>query len=95
MSLDVTPHGIVKHTTAINNLIRSTMPAHMRAVAGKIGGVLQNEGLASVDLAPAEFFAGLQPSAGEISPAAFYQHEQPAFFGMLGLFGGSSLQMNW
>jgi hypothetical protein len=90
-SLDITPHAIVRNATALNNLIRDTMPRHLHSLVGKIGGVLTANGLASLDATPVEFFAG---APALVSPADFYGQPQPAFFGLAGLMGGMSLQMN-
>jgi hypothetical protein len=90
-SLDITPHAIVRNATALNNLIRDTMPRHLHSLVGKIGGVLSANGLASLDATPTEFLAGAPEL---VSPADFYGQPQPAFFGLAGLMGGMSLQMN-
>jgi len=98
VSLNITPHGIVKYATRINNLLRDTIPTHMRAVTGRINTVLVQNALASVISPPQQFFAGVpngaDPALGPATPASFYDRTQPAFFGLLGLFGGSSLQMS-
>jgi len=96
-SLDITPQAIVLHATAINNLIRSTMPLQMNSVAGKIGSVLTANALAGLQSTPGEFFDGAVPAETVLavrSPDGFYAQQQPAFFGLLGFFAGSSLQMN-
>jgi hypothetical protein len=40
-----------------------------------------------------QFFAALKARREALSPGSFYQQTQPAFFGLIGLIGGSSLQM--
>jgi beta-lactam-binding protein with PASTA domain len=90
-ALNVTPNGVVTQQTKINVLVGTTIPDYVNAVANRTNTVLQTNGLLASAAKPAEFLALQQPAL--LSPARFYGQAKPAFFGLLGLMGGSSLQM--
>jgi hypothetical protein len=93
VALNITPHGVVKYATRINQLVANTIPAHLQAITGRINTVLQQNSLASALVAPKQFYAAVgQP--GSLGPNSAYMGEKPAFFGLLGLFAGCSLQMD-
>ncbi|MGB2714715.1 MAG: PASTA domain-containing protein [Vicinamibacterales bacterium] len=99
-SINVTPHGIVRYASQINALMSHTIPLHLHAVTNRLisvslqypdpgavpAGVARMEGTA-------KFFAALKGAPQVITPGAFYGRTQPAFFFLLGMFGGSSIQM--
>jgi hypothetical protein len=98
-SLNVTAHGIVRNAPALNNLLANTFPRYLHAVVDRTNAILVAEGLASSTSTPDGFYEQLsQPSevrfAGTNGTKAFYEQSRPAFFGLVGLVGGSSLQMN-
>jgi hypothetical protein len=93
VGLNVTPHGVVKYATLINQLVANTLPAHLKAVTARVNTVLQGAALASVLASPKQFYAAAgQP--GTMGPNNAYLTARPAFFGLLGLFAGCSLQMD-
>lgn len=96
----VTPHGVVRYAPQINRLMGNIIPAHLHAVTGRVVSVtLQYPDPGNVPPAVArlpgarEYFAGLQTTPQFQTPGGFYGRTRPAFFGLLGLMGGSSLQM--
>jgi hypothetical protein len=100
VSLTVTPHGVVRYASQINLLMGITIPLHLHAVTNKVVAIAQlypdpsNVPLAVARMPGAmDFFAQLKGTKDELTPAAFYGRTQPAFFGLLGLFSGCSLQM--
>jgi beta-lactam-binding protein with PASTA domain len=99
-NLNVTPQGIVSYAPQINRLMGNTIPAHLYAVTNKIVAItLQYPDPSNIPLAvarmpgAAQFFADLKVNNGVLTPGSFYGQTQPAFFGLLGLFGGASLEM--
>ena len=100
VSLNVTPQGVVSYAPQINRLLGNTLPAHLYAVTNKMVAIsLQYPDPGSVPIAVArmpgamQFFADLKTNGGLVTPGTFYGRTQPAFFGLLGLFGGASLEM--
>ena len=96
MAVNVTPHGVVKNAPRLNILLALTLPGHLQSLTGRINTVLQDNQLASAPSTPALFYAGLSQAGSDRlgAPDAVYRHQQPAFFGLVGLLAGSSLQMN-
>ena len=96
LTLNVTPRGIVRYAPYINRLMANTIPQHLHAVTNRVVSIAQQyPDPANVPAAVArlpgaqQFFANLK--GGEPADArAYYGKTQPAFFGLLGLFGGSS-----
>ncbi len=96
----LTPHGAVRYATAINYLVGTVIPAHLHALTNKVIGITTQypDPLAvpaGVALLPGaqQYFARLKATPGAQTPDAFYARTQPAFFGLLGMMAGSSLQM--
>ena len=95
-----TPHAVVRYASQINTLMSHTIPLHLHAATNRLISVsLQypNPGLVSGGIArmkgATEFFAGLTDAPPVITPGAFYGQTRPAFFFLLSMFGGSSIQM--
>ena len=99
-ALNPTPAGVVKFAPWINRLMGKTLPQHLHALGNRAITIAQQypdpaslpAGVARLE-EPGRFFEELNKRRLASSPAAFYSRTQPAFFGLLGLMGGSSLQM--
>ena len=99
-ALNVTPYGIVRYAPQLNRLLGRTIPVYLHALANRAISIAQQyPDPPSVPPAVArmpgalEFFANIermQPT----TPGAFYGRTQPAFFGLGGMLGGMSIQMN-
>ncbi len=95
LAVTVSPHGVVKHASRLNILLAQTIPAHLQALSSRINTVLVANQLASVQTTPTQFYADFAPTGIEAPlPEGAYRQPQPAFFGLVGLLAGSSLQMN-
>ena len=95
-----TPHAVVRYASQINTLMSHTIPLHLHAATNRLISVsLQypNPGLVPGSIArmkgATEFFAGLTDAPPVITPGAFYGQTRPAFFFLISMFGGSSIQM--
>jgi hypothetical protein len=100
VALNVTPHGIVRYAPQLNQLLGRTVPVYLHALANRAISIAQQyPDPASFPPAVArmpgslEFFANLERMK-TVAPGAFYGQTQPAFFGLGGLLGGMSIQMN-
>ena len=96
LAVNVSPFGVVSNAPRLNILLALTIPGHLQAVSTRINTVLVANQLASVQTSPTEFYAGLanpSPDSELLEPNALYRNPQPAFFGLVGLLAGSSLQM--
>ncbi len=97
LAVNVTPYGVVNNAPRLNILLALTLPGHLQAVSGRINTVLVANQLASAQTTATEFYAGLAKPVADrnaLDPKALYRQPQPAFFGLIGLLAGSSLQMN-
>jgi hypothetical protein len=99
-ALNPTPAGIVKFAPWINRLMGKTLPALVHAVGTRIDSIAQlypdptnlPAGVARFE-DPKRFFEELNTRRLAMTPSSFYERTRPAFFGLVGLIGGSSLQM--
>ena len=97
LAVNVTPYGVVDNAPRLNVLLAQTLPGQLQALSSRINTVLISNSLASAQTTSTEFYAGLATSGQDrdaLDPEALYRQPQPAFFGLLGLMAGSSLQMN-
>jgi hypothetical protein len=94
--LNPTVHGVVKFSSKFNVLLAETIPAYWHAMVNRVDTTLRQQGLVH-HMSPQQFYVALggvgAMPGGRLAPAAFYSQEEPAFFGLLGLLGGSSLQV--
>jgi beta-lactam-binding protein with PASTA domain len=99
-NVNVTPHGVVRYASQINLLMSRTIPQHLHASTNKIVSISQQypdpanvpAGVARMPGAT-DYFLALDGSRNTTTPNAFYGKTQPAFFFLIGMFGGSSIQM--
>lgn len=99
-AINPTPAGIVKFAPQLNRLLGETIPLHLHAVTNRAISVAQQYpdpanlpgGVARLQGAE-QFFAEINARREVLTPGSFYQQTQPAFFGLLGLMSGCSLQM--
>ena len=97
LAVTVTPYGVVDNAPRLNLLLAQTLPGNLQALSSRINTVLVANQLASAQTTSTEFYAGLANSDADqnpLDPNGFYRQPQPAFFGLIGLMAGSSLQMN-
>jgi len=97
LAVNVTPYGMVDNAPRLNILLAQTLPGQLQALSARVNTVLVANSLASAQTTPTEFYAGLASPGQDrdaSDPEALYRQPQPAFFGLLGLMAGSSLQMN-
>lgn len=99
-ALNPTPAGVLKFAPWINRLMGKTLPQHLHALTNRVISITEQypdpvnlpAGVARLEN-PVRFFDELNTRRLALTPASFYGRTQPAFFGLLGLMGGSSLQM--
>ncbi len=100
VALNVTPHGIVRYAPQLNRLLTRTIPVYLHAVGNRAISIAQQypdppSAPPSVARMPGtlKFFANLERMK-PVTPGTFYGQTQPAFFGLGGMLGGMSIQMN-
>jgi hypothetical protein len=99
-STRATPAGVLKFAPWINRLMGKTLPQYLHALGSRIDSIAQQypdpanlpAGVARVE-DPKRFFDELNARRLAMTPSAFYRQTRPAFFGLVGLIGGSSIQM--
>jgi beta-lactam-binding protein with PASTA domain len=95
-----TPHAAVRYGSQINQLMTRTMPLYVHAATNKVIAISQQypdpgnlpAGVARMP-GSTPFFLALKGDPRFTTPGAFYGRTQPAFFFLLSMFGGSSIQM--
>lgn len=99
-SVSPTPHAVVRYASQINALMSHTIPLYLHSATNRLISIsLQYPDPAAVPAAvarmqrPADFFIALKSGRRLTTPGAFYGRTQPAFFFLLSMFGGSSIQM--
>jgi hypothetical protein len=100
-TLNVTPRGVVRYAPYINRLMGDAVPMHLHALTNRTISIAQQYpdpanvpvGVARM-LGAQQFFLAINANKSVVTPGAFYGQTQPAFFGLLGLMSGMSIQMN-
>ena len=99
-TVNPTPHGVVRYASQINALMSHTIPLYLHSATNRLISIsLQYPDPGAVPAAvarmqrPTDFFIALKGAPQLTTPGAFYGRTQPAFFFLLGMFGGSSIQM--
>jgi hypothetical protein len=96
----ITPYAVVRYGSQINQLMTRTMPLNVHATTNKLISIaLQYPDPGAVPSGVARmqgatpFFVAMKGAPQLTTPGAFYGRTQPAFFFLLSMFGGSSIQM--
>ena len=99
-SVTPTPHAVVRYASQINELMSHTIPLYLHSATNRLISIsLQYPDPGAVPPAvarmprPTDFFIALKGAPRLTTPGAFYGRTQPAFFFLLSMFGGSSIQM--
>jgi beta-lactam-binding protein with PASTA domain len=99
-NVTITPHAVVRYASQINTLMTKTVPLHVHATTKRLVTIAQQypdpasvpAGVARLKGAT-EYFIALKGEPGFTTPDAFYGRTRPAFFFLISMFGGSSIQM--
>ncbi len=99
-NITITPHAVVRYASQINALMTRSVPLYVHAATNRLVSIAQQyPDPANIPAAVArmqgstEFFIALKGAPGFTTPEAFYGRTRPAFFFLLSMFGGSSIQM--
>jgi beta-lactam-binding protein with PASTA domain len=99
-NVTLTPHGVVRYASQINALMTKTIPLHVHTTTNRLVSIAQQyPDPATIPAAVArlqgatEYFIAFKDTPGFTTPDAFYGRTRPAFFFLISMFGGSSIQM--
>ena len=82
--------GVTRASGMLNLLLADVLPRHQHALVNKIAQALQQNGLAFERRSVGNAYANLD--GARQSPARFYDEANPAFFGLIDLCLGNSIQ---
>lgn len=82
--------GVTQASSRLNLLMADVFPRYQVVLIDKIAQALQQNGFAAAPTTPQTFYA--QSGPRQASPADFYAEVRPAFFGLVDLCLGSSIQ---
>lgn len=91
-------NGVVSSSGNLNKLLSDTIPTYQQALINKVEAALKAYGMAASAGSPQEMYAAMGVMSAEAeggshqSPEEFYGSITPAFFGLVDLMMGSSIQ---